>query len=262
MDYREDGKLKHAIVQEGDTLTLPEDAVFDASTRPYDFVPGPDGTPRLLARAGGRFDFSWASGRKTSWNAGAAPAVVPVTGPWRLSFPAGWNAPDAVTLDTLRSWTESSDDGVKYFSGTATYEKQVEIPDGMAVAGREIWLDLGAVKNFAEVSVNGKYFGVLWKPPFRVNITGAAHAGTNAVEIKVTNLWPNRLIGDEQLPADLEWSGGALRAWPEWFLQGKASPTGRVTFTTWHHWKQDDALVESGLLGPVTLRAVEAAEVR
>jgi hypothetical protein len=124
-------------------------------------------------------------------------------------------------------------------------------------ANRELWLDLGAVKNFAEVSLNGQNLGVLWKPPFRVNITSAAKPGMNKLVVKVTNLWPNRLIGDEQLPDDREWNGKRLASWPDWFLQGKPSPTGRLTFTTWHHWTKDDALLESGLLGPVTLRTAE-----
>ncbi len=98
--------------------------------------------------------------------------------------------------------------------------------------------------------------GTLWKPPFLVNLTSAAHAGTNALRVKVTNLWPNRLIGDEQLPDDREWSGKALKAWPQWFLDGKPSPTGRLTFTTWHHWTRNDAPLSSGLLGPVQLEAV------
>ena len=127
-------------------------------------------------------------------------------------------------------------DGVRYFSGTATYEKEIEIPADRLSAGRELWLDLGAVKNFAEVSLNGQDFGVLWKPPFRVNVTAAAKPGANKLVVKVTNLWPNRLIGDEQLPPDVEWNGKQLAAWPQWLLDGKPSPTGRLTFTTWHHW--------------------------
>jgi hypothetical protein len=75
--------------------------------------------------------------------------------------------------------------------------------------------------------------------------------------VKVTNLWPNRLIGDEQLPPDCEWHGQRLAAWPQWLLDGKPSPTGRLTFTTWHHWTKDSPLLESGLLGPVTLRTAE-----
>jgi hypothetical protein len=105
--------------------------------------------------------------------------------------------------------------------------------------------------------LNGKSFPVLWKPPFRVNITSAAKRGKNKLEIKITNLWPNRLIGDEQLPDDREWNGKPLRAWPQWVLDGKPSPTGRFTFTTWHHWTKNEPLLESGLLGPVTLRVAE-----
>jgi hypothetical protein len=123
--------------------------------------------------------------------------------------------------------------------------------------GRELWLGLGNVKNFAEVSLNGKELGVLWKPPFRVNITAAAKPSANKLIIKVTNLWPNRLIGDEQLPPDVEWDGKKLKTWPKWLLDGKPSPTGRLTFTTWHHWKKEEKLLQSGLLGPVTLQTAE-----
>jgi hypothetical protein len=143
---------------------------------------------------------------------------------------------------------------VRYFSGTATYEKEIEIPAERFGAGREVWIDLGLVKNFAEVSLNGQNFGVLWKPPFRVNVTAAAKLGKNKLVVKVTNLWPNRLIGDEQLPSDREWNGKQLASWPDWVLAGKPSPTGRLTFTTWHHWTKDSPLLQSGLIGPVKLR--------
>ena len=146
---------------------------------------------------------------------------------------------------------------MRYFSGTAAYEKEIEIPADRLSAGRELWLDLGAVKNFAQVTLNGRDLAVLWKPPFRVNVTGAAKPGVNKLVVKVTNLWPNRLIGDEQLPADCEWNGQQLKKWPQWLLDGKPSPTGRLTFTTWHHWTKQSALLESGLLGPVTLRTAE-----
>ena len=86
-----------------------------------------------------------------------------------------------------------------------------------------------------------------------MDITGAARAGDNELEVRITNLWPNRLIGDEQLPDDREWNGIRLKAWPKWLLEGKPSPTGRLTFTTWHHWTKDMQPIESGLLGPVTL---------
>jgi len=187
------------------------------------------------------------------------PKPVEVSGPWELNFPPNWGAPAQVSLPKLISWTAHADSGVKYFSGTATYVKEVEIPAGMLGDGHSLWLDLGTVKNLAEVSVNGKPLGILWKPPFRVDITGAAKPGKNKLEIKITNLWPNRLIGDEQLPEDCEWGKNlSLTKWPQWLLDGKPSPTGRLTFTTWHHWKKGDKLLPSGLLGPVVMGATVA----
>jgi hypothetical protein len=115
----------------------------------------------------------------------------------------------------------------------------------------------------AAVGLNGKDLGVLWKPPYRVDVTEALKPGDNAIEIRVTNLWVNRMIGDEDLPEDSERNAdGTLKAWPQWVLDGKPSPTGRFTFTTWRLWKKSDALVASGLLGPVTLRVAAVAFAR
>ena len=105
------------------------------------------------------------------------------------------------------------------------------------------------------MAVNGRPFATLWKPPFRLDVTAAVGPGDNAPSVAVNNLWPNRLIGDEQLPPDCQWDGGRLAAWPQWLLDGKPSPTGRLTFTTWHHWTKDAPLLPSGLLGPVTLQS-------
>jgi hypothetical protein len=211
----------------------------------------------VKATSNGKAGFRTAAGKKLNVVAANIPDPQEITGAWNLSFPPNWGAPPSVTLDKLISWTDHTNVGVRYFSGTATYEKEIEIPADRLSARRELWLDLGAVKNFAEVSLNGQDFGVLWKPPFRVNVTAAAKPGVNKLVVKVTNLWPNRLIGDEQLPPDVEWNGQQLAAWPQWLLDGKPSPTGRLTFTTWHHWTKDDTLLESGLLGPVTLQTAE-----
>ncbi|MGD0009769.1 MAG: glycosylhydrolase-like jelly roll fold domain-containing protein [Terriglobia bacterium] len=109
---------------------------------------------------------------------------------------------------------------------------------------------------------------MLWKPPFRVEITDFLHPGANELVVSVVNLWPNRLIGDDQLPDDCEWIppstpgnptprnyGAVLARWPQWLLAHQPSPTGRLTFTTWKHWTKDDPLLESGLLGPVCISA-------
>jgi hypothetical protein len=145
-------------------------------------------------------------------------------------------------------------DGVKYFSGTATYHKTFSVPPEMVGADHRLYLDLGEVKVIAEVTLNGQNLGILWKRPFCLEITDAVKPGANALEIKVTNLWPNRIIGDEHLPPDCEWAGRELKQWPDWLLQNKPSPTGRFTFMTYHQWTKADTLLPSGLLGPVSLR--------
>lgn len=260
VDYTLDGKPGQETVREGDTLTLP--ATLSLGQAPsWEVSVTTDGSPVVTAWSNGRVTLRTAGGKALRAIASDVPAPQTVTGPWKLNFPPDWGAPPSVTLEQLISWTDHTNNGVRYFSGTAAYEKGIEIPADRLSPGRELWLDLGAVKNFAEVSLNGQDFGVLWKPPFRVNITRAATPGVNELVVKVTNLWPNRLVGDEQLPPDCEWNGQQLKAWPRWLLDGQPSPTGRLTFTTWHHYTKDSPLLESGLLGPVTLRTAERIPV-
>jgi hypothetical protein len=255
VDYTFDGEQGHTNVPEDETLTLPAGAISSATPQ-WEIHVDAQGSPTIEAWGNGGVELRTAAGKVLRAEAADLPAPEVVTGEWNLSFPPGWGAPPLVTLEKLISWTHHTNDGVRYFSGTATYEKEIEIPAERLANGRELWLDLGAVKNFAEVSLNGHDFGVLWKPPFRVNLSAVAKPGANKLVVKVTNLWPNRLIGDEQLPDDREWNGKQLVDWPQWFLDGKPSPTGRFTFTTWHHWTKDSRLLPSGLLGPVTLRTV------
>ncbi len=185
-----------------------------------------------------------------------------------LEFPKGWGAPERIALDRLISWTDHPDPGVKYFSGKATYRRRFNLPARMLASGRRLYLDLGRVSVLAEVSLNGRALGVLWKPPFCIEVTGILRAGRNELLVNVVNLWANRLIGDDHLPEDCEWVppstprnltphtwGGALDHWPKWLLENKPSPTGRLTFTTWKHWTKNDPLLESGLLGPVRISA-------
>ena len=256
VDYTLDGKPGHATVPENETLTLPETASTGQPPQ-WETSVAASGSPAVKAWSNGRVELRTAGGRIFHADATDLPAPQEINGSWDLTFPPNWGAPPSVSLDKLISWTDHTNNGVRYFSGTATYEKDIDISADRLSAGHELWLDLGAVKNFAEVSLNGQTFGVLWKPPFRVNVTAAAKPGLNKLAVKVTNLWPNRLIGDEQLPPDVEWRGKQLAGWPQWLLDGKPSPTGRLTFTTWHHWTKDSPLLESGLLGPVTLRTAE-----
>jgi len=186
---------------------------------------------------------------------------VPIGGPWTVDFQPGRGAPASAKFDKLASWSEHTDAGIKYFSGTATYrttfQSKIQNPKS------KISLDLGRVEVMAEVRLNGRDLGILWKPPFRVEITDALKQGENTLEIKVVNLWVNRLIGDEQYPDDCAWrKNGVLEEWPAWLLEGRPRPvTNRITFTTWKHWHKNDKLLPSGLLGPVTLQTTEKVAV-
>ena len=193
-------------------------------------------------------------------------AVATVGGPWTVSFPEGWGAPASVTLDKLSSWTESEDDGVKYFSGTATYTATFTLDQLDRKAGYA--LDLGKVKNLAVVRVNGRDAGTLWTPPFLADITGLLRKGKNTLEIDVTNLWVNRMIGDEFEPADIEWAPGArggigrqMLKVPEWLEKGLPRPSaGRKTVVIYRSFTQNDPLVESGLIGPVEILCTSARQ--
>ena len=160
--------------------------------------------------------------------------LITIKGPWELTFQADRGAPSGITMDTLASWSDNQDQGVKYFSGTAVYTKKIQVPEDWFSGGEQLWLDLGVVKNLAEVIVNGKSLGIIWKTPFRVEITGALKPGENTFNIKVTNLWVNRLIGDQQ--------------------PGIAK---KYTYTTQAFYRADSPLLPSGLLGPVRIVSVK-----
>jgi hypothetical protein len=157
-----------------------------------------------------------------------------IAGPWEVSFQPNRGAPDQIVLESLSSWSENADPGVRYFSGTAAYAKTVEVPAAWLEPGARIWLDLGEVKNLAEVKVNGQPLGIVWKTPFRVDATSVLKVGPNTLEIKVANLWVNRLIGDKQ--------------------PGVVKP---FTYTAVEFYKADSPLLPSGLLGPVRLVRVD-----
>jgi hypothetical protein len=172
-----------------------------------------------------------------------------ITGPWEVSFQAGRGAPEKINMDRLGSWSDQADSGVKYFSGEAVYRKTFTVASDLVATRRPVFLDLGRVEVMAEVTVNGQAFPTLWCAPFCVDISSAVKPGDNLLEVKVVNLWPNRMIGDQQLPADSSTKGG----WPQWLSDSKPSPDGRITWASFDPFKQNSPLLPSGLLGPVFL---------
>jgi (4-O-methyl)-D-glucuronate---lignin esterase len=162
--------------------------------------------------------------------------LATVSGPWLVRFPAGLGAPSSITLATLGSWTTHPDSGVKYLSGTATYSRTVQAPASWFVQKRRLLLELGDVRDLAEVVVNGQTLPLLWKAPYSVDVSRALKAGANRVEIRVTNEWTNRLIGDRVAPAGKK-------------VLGSGAPSPGAFGGT-------PTLAESGLLGPVIITSI------
>jgi hypothetical protein len=181
---------------------------------------------------------------------------IAINGPWQVAFQPNRGAPASITLDKLISLTEHTDPGVKYFSGLATYTHEINLPEG----ARQCRLNLGSVYDLAEVRVNDQRIGILWKPPFVINLTPQVSSGRNSLTIVVANRWINRLIGDEQLPPDAEYvstgiTPGALVRFPDWWNQSPLVRQ-RVAFSVWKHYDATSPLVPSGLVGPVRLVVV------
>ncbi|MBN2321372.1 MAG: discoidin domain-containing protein [Acidobacteria bacterium] len=180
-------------------------------------------------------------------NANKKSAVIPevaeseratITGEWEVHFQPDRGAPEKAVFSELSPWNENKIPGIKYFSGTAEYTNAINIPEEWISENSNLWLDLGEVKNLAEVVVNGESMGIVWKKPFRVCISESLKPGENRISVQVTNLWVNRLIGDRQ--------------------PGVTDP---VTYTTQAFYSADSPLLPSGLLGPVKIVGRKQADI-
>jgi hypothetical protein len=192
----------------------------------------------MLVEKSGQYSFTASTGKTRALTVDGIPAPLVLQGPWRLQFPAKLGAPASATFQSLASWSDAEDEGIKYFSGTATYRNSFTIPPDWMRSGTQVYLNLGDVKNLVRVTLNDEPLEILWKPPFRLNVTSALHKGENKFEIDVTNLWPNRLIGDKKLP-----------------------PKKRVTWVSYNPYQADSPLLPSGLLGPVQLEAAQRIQL-
>ncbi|TFH35057.1 MAG: hypothetical protein E4G95_07370, partial [Bacteroidia bacterium] len=177
--------------------------------------------------------------------------VKTIEGPWKLTFPQGWGAPGEAVFDNLISWTDSEIDGIKYFSGTATYHKSFSVKQSEIDSSREIIIDLGEICDLAEVYINNKSAGILWKKPYVLNIKDFLKAGNNELRIEVVNQWVNRLTGDMlSNPADR-----FCRTNQPYITKDDAG------FDNWAEGGDETfRLKDSGLLGPVNIIYVRGQE--
>jgi hypothetical protein len=170
----------------------------------------------------------------------SVPEPITLNGSWEVSFTPGWGAPERTTFDQLEDWTKRSEDGIRHYSGKATYRQKFSLPASEdSNIKSQIVLDLGEVRDLAIVRVNGKQMATLWLAPWQVDITSAVKPGENTLEVEVVNPWNNRLVGDAALP-----------------------PPPRKTFLLARTLKKDAPLIPAGLLGPVTIRNVQTLEIK
>jgi hypothetical protein len=176
-------------------LTLTKDVALPLPT-----VRAGTNGPILEFWQNGAYTLSQAGHSPLRLHANDIPQPACVSGPWTVRFPQNWGAPPRAEFSSLHSWTDDPDEGIKYFSGIATYSKRLQIQAPLLKGNRRLYLDLGNVRDVARVRLNGKDLGILWKPPFHVEITAAAVPGENQLEIDVANMWINRLSGDLNVP--------------------------------------------------------------
>jgi len=187
---------------------------------------------------------------------------------WDVRFQENLGAPPTTHFNKLISWPLHTDPGIRFFSGTATYKKSFQLNSKQLKTNKRLFLDLGKVKNVATVTVNNKKIALIWKPPFSVDITDCCVSGENQLEVIVTNLWPNRIIGDKVEPEDCVWGpirdfpyvkpvpiiGRNLQVVPDWVINKAQRPSkNRITFCTMDFFEKDTPLLASGLIGPVQI---------
>jgi hypothetical protein len=205
---------------------------------------GNQGSLEAEVAAPGAYTLRLSDGRTPSFQVEALPAPLEISGPWEVRFPVNMDVPERLTLNNLMSLTEHPNEAIKYFSGTAAYQRTFDLPGDRLGKGKRLMLDLGRVEALAEVSLNGQSLGVLWKPPFIIDITDAAKSGMNSLEVRVTGTWRNRLIGDAK--------------YPNGFSSAAATAGGRPQFKPYLganlKLRPDETPAPFGLIGPVQIR--------
>jgi len=172
--------------------------------------------------------------------------VTNLNNPWEVCFDTAMGGPRKIIFPTLDDWSKRTEEGIKYYSGKATYKNSFIL--NQEPYNRTI-LRLGEVCNMAGIKINGHNLGVIWTAPWEIDITEFVVKGNNTLEIEVVNLWPNRLIGDENKPYDSVVDG----TWPDWLINKTPRTSGRYGYVVWTLFEKNAPLLKSGLLGPVQI---------
>ena len=226
-------ELRLAYYSHGETfeLSAPQGSdIFLARKSPEPVLESQDGEFYWKTPIAGKLSYHSSSGKSGEIQVKRVPKAIRLTGKWDVTFLSPVDTPFHKTFQHLTSWPLSEDERIRYFSGTAIYRTTFHLSGETLNNIDALELDLGSVREIAEIRLNGKNVGILWRKPFRIDVHKAVRKGENKLEIQITNLWPNRLIGD------------------------KRHPDKRKTSTTWNYWKPDVELLPSGLLGPLFLR--------
>ena len=226
---------KHIIAIQKDKKPYFPDNQFETKETPYIDIIKNDGKKSVSVFIPGEYDLTWSDGKHELVSVDKPAAEKELSGKWLIYFDPKWGGPAKTETDELRSWTKFSDPGIKYYSGTARYEKAFTLTS-TEIKGKRLFLNLGNVQEMASVKINGHQLQVIWSAPFKFDITSFVKEGTNQLEVEVVNMWPNRLIGDARLPV-----------------------AERLTKTNINKFDAPDGekyLRESGLLGPVRISFV------
>ncbi|WP_299430110.1 glycosyl hydrolase [uncultured Maribacter sp.] len=252
--YKTDGEERTMFIPKGQLLKLSK----DISKTALEFK---DDAINWTTPYAGKIIYKIASGEIKEIEVKSISKPIELSGAWEVSFPINSEASKKETFPNLIFWTDAKDEVIQHFSGTASYKKDFILSEEHLQSNKSLTLDLGSVSVIAEVIINGKNAGVFWKAPFRVNINDFIKKGKNTLEVKVTNLWSNRLIGDEKLSLDYPRQGKRAKPLPDWLLNETERPSKRTTFASWNHYNKNDDLLTSGLLGPVKLIFFETVKL-
>ncbi len=209
---------------------------------------------RIEVSENGRYDLKRTNGKNEQLVVQDIPEPITINNSWEVTFPDIKSGSKTLTFPLLLDWTEHENEEIKYYSGTAYYATTFDMKEDFTANNRRFTLDLGTVNVAARIMLNGKDMGVLWMKPHTLDITNALVKGKNTLKIEVTNLWTNRLIGDENFANETGYNV-RMDEMPEWYTDNKVPNLGeRSSFCAYPFYQKGDPLLPSGLLGPVKIR--------